>query len=268
VKVGDSIIKIPKLESQSSSNHIVAGSVSKDTKDDSDYKEFSTHSQNSPNSQEISDLDKKHSFEYVSKGSSEHELSSKHSKDSEDRLQDSKLSSSDTSLSEQKSSKHGFIQRSKQFFAKRKQERQLKKELKKHLKEELKESKKKIKEDKRKLKESQKKSDVSKNSENNSERNFKNLSAGTTIGMGVKEKVHEQKEALKSKKNWFKIFSKKTISEDELAKLEFEEEDKLRPERELLEEMDSESRENALWVALYIILVLLIITLLVYKLFL
>lgn len=67
---------------------------------------------------------------------------------------------------------------------------------------------------------------------------------------------------------WFNLFSKKGLSGKDIKKVEREEEDKLRPESELGEELKDDARENALWIVLYVVLVLLIITLLVYKLFL
>jgi len=87
-----------------------------------------------------------------------------------------------------------------------------------------------------------------------------------------KEKNHEKKEEksreLQAKHNWFQLFSKKGLTEKKLEKIEIKEESKLIAERELAEELAKDNRENALWVILYFALVLLIITLLVYKLFL
>jgi hypothetical protein len=86
--------------------------------------------------------------------------------------------------------------------------------------------------------------------------------------MDSKEEKEEKKSELKAGRNWFKIFSKKSLSEKKIKSLERKEEDKLHVEEELVDEVDSEKHENALWVTLYIALVILIITLLVYKLFL
>jgi len=78
----------------------------------------------------------------------------------------------------------------------------------------------------------------------------------------------DDREESNSRRGWFKLFSKKGLSGNDIQKFEREEEDKLRPESELGDEVRSDARENALWVVLYVVLVLLIITLLVYKLFL
>jgi hypothetical protein len=89
---------------------------------------------------------------------------------------------------------------------------------------------------------------------------------------GHQEEVHSSREEktaeLKARHNWFELFSRKKLSEQNLVKIEREEEDKLSAERDLKEELDRTGRENALWVTLYFALVLLIITLLIYKLFL
>lgn len=82
------------------------------------------------------------------------------------------------------------------------------------------------------------------------------------------EKKEEKSEELKTKRHWFQLFSKKGLSEKKLEKVELREEAKLLAERELAEELEQDNRENALWIILYFALVLLIITLLVYKLFL
>jgi hypothetical protein len=81
------------------------------------------------------------------------------------------------------------------------------------------------------------------------------------------EEKLEKSEELKTKRHWFQLFSKKGLSEKKLEKIELKREAKLITERELAEELEQDNRENALWVILYFALVLLIITLLVYKLF-
>jgi hypothetical protein len=83
-----------------------------------------------------------------------------------------------------------------------------------------------------------------------------------------KEKHHEKSEQMKAGHNWFKLFSSKNLSEKKIEKIEIEEEDKLKVEKSLKDEVAQNDRENALWIILYFALVLLIITLLVYKLFL
>jgi len=83
-----------------------------------------------------------------------------------------------------------------------------------------------------------------------------------------KEKHKEKSKELKTKHNWFQLFSNKEISKSQLEKIELKEEDKLHAEIGLQEEVAQEDRDNALWIILYFALVLLIITLLVYKLFL
>jgi hypothetical protein len=82
------------------------------------------------------------------------------------------------------------------------------------------------------------------------------------------EKHHEKSLQLKAGHNWFKLFSNKDLSEKKIEKIEIEEEDKLKAEKSLKEDVAQNDRENALWIILYFALVLLIITLLVYKLFL
>jgi hypothetical protein len=94
------------------------------------------------------------------------------------------------------------------------------------------------------------------------------LSEISSPELSGKEKYHEKSEELKAGKKWFRLFSKKDISEGKLERIESEEEDKLKPERELHDELEEDARENTLWMILYVVLVLLIITLLVYKLFL
>jgi hypothetical protein len=83
-----------------------------------------------------------------------------------------------------------------------------------------------------------------------------------------KEKQHERLEESKAGHNWFKFFSRKNLSEKKLQAVESEEEDKLAAENSLKNELVQTERENALWITLYFALVLLIITLLIYKLFL
>ncbi len=83
-----------------------------------------------------------------------------------------------------------------------------------------------------------------------------------------KDKRHEELKKSESRNNWFHLFSQKNLSRQTLNKVGREENDKLYSETELREEIEQDSRENALWVILYFALVLLIITLLVYKLFL
>jgi hypothetical protein len=82
------------------------------------------------------------------------------------------------------------------------------------------------------------------------------------------ENNHGKSNESKLKRHWFQVFSKNGISESNLEKLALTEEDKSYAERELEEELAQDRRENSLWIILYFSLVLLIITLLVYKLFL
>jgi len=90
-----------------------------------------------------------------------------------------------------------------------------------------------------------------------------------TGGKRDSEEEKEEKDmAKKAGKMWFKIFSGKKVSKDKLRNLESKEEDKLRVEKELKTEIQSDKHENALWVILYISLIVLIIILLIYKLFL
>jgi len=85
----------------------------------------------------------------------------------------------------------------------------------------------------------------------------------------VKDRHHaENSDEKRSRRGWFKMFSKRSLSGSDMRRIGREEEDKFRPETELGEEIQSDARENALWIVLYVVLVLLIITLLVYKLFL
>ena len=83
-----------------------------------------------------------------------------------------------------------------------------------------------------------------------------------------KEKHHEKSERLKAAHNWFKLFSKKDLSENRIKTIEAEEENKLLVENSIRDDLAQNDRENALWITLYFALVLLIITLLIYKLFL
>jgi len=83
-----------------------------------------------------------------------------------------------------------------------------------------------------------------------------------------KEKNHEKSEQIKASHNWFKLFSAKDLSDKKIEKIEIAEEDKLNVEKSLKDGTAQNDRENALWIILYFALVLLIITLLVYKLFL
>jgi hypothetical protein len=83
-----------------------------------------------------------------------------------------------------------------------------------------------------------------------------------------KDRQHEKSEKDKAGHNWFKLFSKKDLSEKKLEEIEAKEEDKLSAENALKDDANRTERENVLWIALYFALVLLIITLLVYKLFL
>ena len=83
-----------------------------------------------------------------------------------------------------------------------------------------------------------------------------------------KEKKHEKSLDTRSKRSWFELFSRERFSEKKLEKIEKEEEDKLKPESALKEEMESDSKENALWMVLYFVLILLIVILLIYRLFL
>jgi len=83
-----------------------------------------------------------------------------------------------------------------------------------------------------------------------------------------KEKHHEKSEQQKAGHNWFKLFSTKNLSENKIEKIEIAQEDKLNIEKSLKDGVAQNDRENALWIILYFALVLLIITLLVYKLFL
>jgi hypothetical protein len=83
-----------------------------------------------------------------------------------------------------------------------------------------------------------------------------------------KEKKKEEKsEKVKTKHHVFQLFSKRELLEKKSEKIVTSEESKLLAEKELVEELEQDNRENALWVILYFALVLLIITLLVYKLF-
>ncbi|MGV8171203.1 MAG: DUF5752 family protein [Candidatus Woesearchaeota archaeon] len=83
-----------------------------------------------------------------------------------------------------------------------------------------------------------------------------------------KDKKEERAKEKKAGKMWFKLLSKKSLSVKNLENLENKEESKLRVEKELKEELRNDEHENALWVILYIALVVLIITLLIYRLFL
>lgn len=84
----------------------------------------------------------------------------------------------------------------------------------------------------------------------------------------VSSKHHERLEESKSRRGWFRFLSKDKVSGKDLERIGSEEKDKFKPEAELTEEIISDEKENALWTVLYIVLVVLIITLLAYKLFL
>ena len=84
----------------------------------------------------------------------------------------------------------------------------------------------------------------------------------------VMDKPVEEKEKGGHSKKWFKLFSKKNTDEKRLEKIELVEERKHMSENELKEELMHDEKENTLWILLYFALILLIITLLVYKLFL
>jgi len=88
----------------------------------------------------------------------------------------------------------------------------------------------------------------------------------------IKESRESKEEVVvkesKTKHNRFQLFSKKNLSEPEIEKIVIAEENKFYPETVLEDEAGQLGRENALWVILYFALVLLIITLLVYRLFL
>jgi hypothetical protein len=80
--------------------------------------------------------------------------------------------------------------------------------------------------------------------------------------------AHEQSEKLKAGHSWFKLFSKKDLSKKKLEKAALAKEDKFIAETSPKNDLVQNERENALWIILYFALVLLIITLLIYKLFL
>ncbi len=91
------------------------------------------------------------------------------------------------------------------------------------------------------------------------------------------EKIHEKYEEKaeeerpkesKIKHNLFHLFSKKILSKKDIEKIVVEKEEEIYPETTLEDEAGQNGRENALWVILYFALVLLIITLLIYRLFL
>jgi len=100
------------------------------------------------------------------------------------------------------------------------------------------------------------------------EKSFEESHVSTESNDEKKEKHHEKSAHIKAGHNWFKLFSKKDLSEKKLEKIELEEEDKFIAEKSLKDGVIQNERENALWIILYFALVLLIITLLVYKLFL
>jgi hypothetical protein len=84
----------------------------------------------------------------------------------------------------------------------------------------------------------------------------------------IRDRHHDRLEESRSKRGWFRFMSKKKITSKDLERIGNEESDKLRAESELGEEIYNDEKENALWTVLYIVLVILIITLLAYKLFL
>jgi len=83
-----------------------------------------------------------------------------------------------------------------------------------------------------------------------------------------KEESEEKKIEMKASRQWFKLFSRKKMSEKNIETLERKGETQFNIEQEVKEELKNDGHENALWVVLYIALVVLIITLLMYKLFL
>jgi flagellar basal body-associated protein FliL len=62
------------------------------------------------------------------------------------------------------------------------------------------------------------------------------------------------------------MFSRKNLPEKKLEHIEQVSEDKHRPESELAKEINSDYKENMLWITLYVLLIIVIIGLLAYKL--
>jgi len=79
------------------------------------------------------------------------------------------------------------------------------------------------------------------------------------------EKKAEHAKEARVKRGWFHVFAKRR-SEKRLKKIERAEEEKYASEKNLGQEIAADYKENALWVALYVILIILIVVLLAYKL--
>lgn len=94
-----------------------------------------------------------------------------------------------------------------------------------------------------------------------------NHKEGSPENIDIKEEKAEKKIEAKASRQWFRIFSKKKLSEKNIEALEQKEEKQFKVEQEVKEEIKNDGHENALWVILYIALIILIISLLMYKLF-